>query len=175
MFLVSGPALVIAASKAGIVGTFPAPNARTMVELDGWLSEIATGLSADFNAGVPLWWGVNLVVHRTNIRLQAELKMVAKHRVPLIIASVGSAKSILEQIHDYGGLVYTDDVSLKHARQAAEAGADGLILLTAGAGGHEGAANPFAFVREVRRIFDGPVALAGCVADGQSIVAARAL
>ena len=175
MFLVSGPDMVVAASRAGIVGTFPAPNCRTSEDLDTWLQEIGQKLSAEANGGVPLWWAVNLVVHKTNPRLQADLELVIEHRVPLVFASVGSAKPVIEPIHAYGGVVFTDVVTLKHARQAAAAGVDGLILLTSGAGGHEGTANPFAFVREVRRFFDGPIVLAGCVGDGESILAAQAL
>ncbi|WP_326537422.1 NAD(P)H-dependent flavin oxidoreductase [Pseudorhodoferax sp.] len=174
MFLVSGPELVVAASSAGVIGTFPAPNCRTTQELSAWLAQISGALRG---AGglADACWGVNLVVHRTNARLAADLEVVVRHRVPLVIASVGSAAPVVAPVHGYGGLVFTDVVSLKHARQAIAAGVDGLILLTTGAGGHEGTANPFAFVREIRRIFDGPIVLAGCVADGESILAARAL
>jgi len=174
MFLVSGPDLVIASARAGIIGTFPAPNCRTSEELSTWLDAIEQALAVDQHER-PICWGVNLVVHRSNTRMQDDLEVVIRHRVPLVLASVGSAAPIVAPVHAYGGLVFTDVATLRHARLAIAAGVDGLVLLTRGAGGHEGHANPFAFVREVRREFAGPMLLAGCVSDGDSIVAARAL
>jgi nitronate monooxygenase len=169
MFLVSGPALVVAACRAGVIGAFPTANCRTLGELDEWLARIAAA-TADVAPFAP-----NLIVHRTNGRLADDLALVAKHRAPLVIASVGHPGPILPAIHGYGGLVFADVASMRHVEKALEAGADGLILLTAGAGGQTGWANPFAFVRAVRRLYDGPVVLAGGVADGVALRAAVAL
>jgi nitronate monooxygenase len=169
MFLVSGPDLVIAACRAGVVGAFPTANCRSLAELDDWLGRIA----AETAAGAP--YAPNLIVHRTNGRLAEDLALVVKHRAPLVIASVGHPAPILEAIHGYGGLVFADVASLRHVEKALEAGADGLILLTAGSGGQTGWANPFAFVRAVRRLYGGPVVLAGGVADGVGLRAAVAL
>lgn len=169
MFLVSGPALVVAACRAGVIGAFPTANCRGPDELDRWLGEIAAATE-----GVAPYCP-NLIVHRSNPRVAADLKLVVKHRAPLVIASVGSPAPILDDIHGYGGLVFADIASMRHAEKAIAAGADGLILLTAGAGGQTGWANPFAFVRAVRRIWDGPVVLAGGVADGVGLKAALTL
>ncbi len=169
MFLVSGPDLVVAACRAGVIGAFPTANCRTLAELDSWLERIAEGTAGGAS------WAPNLIVHRTNGRLADDLALVAKHRAPLVIASVGHPGPILPAIHGYGGLVFADVASLRHVEKALEAGVDGLILLTAGAGGQTGWANPFAFVRAVRRIYGGPVVLAGGVADGVGLRAAIAL
>jgi nitronate monooxygenase len=169
MFLVSGPDLVVACCRAGIVGAFPTANCRTPGELDGWLARIA----AASEGAAP--FAANLIVHRTNARLAEDLALVVRHRAPLVIASVGHPGPIVEAIHGYGGLVFADVASLRHVEKALEAGADGLILLTAGAGGQTGWANPFAFVRAVRRRWDGPLVLAGGVADGVGLAAALAL
>ncbi|MEQ9638922.1 MAG: nitronate monooxygenase [Alphaproteobacteria bacterium] len=169
MFLVSGPELVIAACKAGVIGSFPTANCRSPEELDRWLGEMAEATEG----AAP--YCPNLIVHRSNPRVPADLAMVVKHKAPLVIASVGSPAPILDDIHGYGGLVFADIASMRHAEKAIEAGADGLILLTAGAGGQTGWANPFAFVRAVRKIFDGPVVLAGGVADGVGLKAAVTL
>lgn len=170
MFLVSGPELVIAACRAGVIGSFPTANCRTVDDLDEWLTRMARETGPDAAPIAP-----NLIVHRTNTRLPQDLEVLAKHRPPLVIASVGSPAGIVDTIHGYGGLVLADIASMRHAEKAIEAGADGLILLTGGAGGQTGWANPFAFVRGVRRIFDGPVVLAGGVADGQGLRAAEVL
>lgn len=169
MFLVSGPELVIAACRAGIVGAFPTVNCRSTDELDRWLGRIAeeTEGAAPFAA--------NLVVHRSNPRAREDLALLARHRVPLVIASVGSPEPVVEPVHAAGGLVYADIASMRHAEKAVAAGADGLILLTAGAGGQTGWANPFAFVRAVREMFSGPVVLAGGIADGTALRAAQVL
>ena len=169
MFLVSGPELTIAACRAGVIGAFPTANCRTLAELDGWLARIA-GETAEAAPYAP-----NLIVHRSNGRLAEDLALVAKHRAPLVIASVGHPGPVLPTIHGYGGLVFADVASMRHVEKALEAGADGLILLTAGAGGQTGWANPFAFARAVRRIYDGPLVLAGGVADGAGLRAALAL
>ncbi len=170
MFLVSGPELVIAACKAGVIGSFPTANCRTLDDLEQWLARMRDELAYKDAPVAP-----NLIVHRSNSRLADDLKLVCKHEPPMVIASVGSPAPIVDAIHGYGGLVFADIASMRHAEKAIEAGADGLILLTAGAGGQTGWANPFAFVRGVRRIFDGPVVLAGGVGDGQALRAAEVL
>lgn len=170
MFLVSGPELVIAACNAGVIGSFPTANCRTLPELDEWLTRIREALS-----GTAAPFAVNLIVHRSNSRLGEDLKLVIRHEPELVIASVGSPAPIIDAVHGYGGLVFADIASIRHARKAIEAGADGLILLTAGAGGQTGQANPFAFVRGVRAFYDGPVVLAGGIADARALYAAEAL
>jgi nitronate monooxygenase len=170
MFLVSGPELVIAACKAGVIGSFPTANCRTLEDLDLWLARMRDELTEQDAPVAP-----NLIVHRTNSRLADDLELICKYKPPMVIASVGSPAPIIEAIHGYGGLVFADIATMRHAEKAIEAGADGLILLTAGAGGQTGWANPFAFVRGVRRIFDGPVVLAGGVGDGQALRAAEVL
>lgn len=168
MFLVSGPDLVVAATKAGIVGAFPTLNARTPEQLDEWLTRIARECAgAD---GVP---AANLILHASNPRREADLERVVAHRVPVVIASVGSPAPVVDPVHRYGGLVISDVASVRHARKAADAGADALVLLTAGAGGNTGWLNPFAFVEEVRRFFDGPLLVAGGITNGRQIAALR--
>ena len=178
MFLVSGPELVIETCKCGVIGAFPTANCRTVEQLDDWFIQIDQQLS-DFRAAHPdlpvAPPCANLIVHRSNSRLRADLDLVRKHRIELVIASVGSPHAIIEPIHDYGGVVYADVATLRHVEKAVAAGSDGLILLTAGAGGQTGWANPFAFVRQVREVFDGPVVLAGGVADGTALYAAKVL
>ena len=178
MFLVSGPELVIEACQAGVIGAFPTANCRTVEQLDDWFAQITRRLS-DFQAAHPEQPVAppcaNLIVHRSNPRLEDDLELVRKHRIELVIASVGSPHAIIEPIHDYGGVVYADVASMRHVEKALAAGSDGLILLTAGAGGQTGWANPFAFVRQVREVFDGPLVLAGGVADGTALHAAEAL
>lgn len=170
MFLVSGPALVIAACRAGVIGAFPTANCRSSEELDEWMSEIGVALDADAAPVAP-----NIIVHRTNPRVKSDVEVLARHRPPLVIASVGSPETIIRPVHDFGGLVFADVASMRHARKAVADGADGLILLTAGAGGQTGWANPFAFARAVREFFGGPMVLAGGVADGRSVAAAEML
>ncbi|HZD26419.1 MAG TPA: nitronate monooxygenase [Alphaproteobacteria bacterium] len=178
MFLVSGPELVVAACRAGVIGSFPTANCRTTEELDGWLAQITGAVEAaraespDSPVAPP---SANLIVHRSNPRVMDDLALLAKHRVPLVIASVGSPERVVGPVHDWGGLVFADVASLRHVEKAAAAGADGLILLTAGAGGQTGWANPFAFVRQARALFDGPLVLAGGLADGAGLYAARTL
>lgn len=168
MFLVSGPDLVIACCKSGIIGSFPTLNARTPATLDEWLGRIAEATSS---GTAP--FAANLIVHHTNPRVEDDLSLVAGHRVPVVIASVGSPARVVAKVHAYGGLVFSDVASLKHARRAAEAGVDGLILLCAGAGGHTGWLNPFAFVGAVREFFEGPIVLAGAISRGRFIHAAE--
>lgn len=170
MFLVSGPELVIETCKAGMIGTFPALNARTTEDLDAWIGEIEDARAAHGSAAA---YGVNLIVHKTNPRLEADLAVVCRRKVPLVITSLGAVPDLVEQVHAYGGLVFHDVISLRHARKAAQAGVDGLILVCAGAGGHAGTASPFALLDEVRSFFKGTVILAGSITTGRHIAAAR--
>jgi len=170
MTVISTPELVIAACNAGIVGTFPTSNCSSIAELDEWLTRIGEAHVA--GAG-PV--GVNLILHRTNARLDDDLACVVEHGVPIVITSVGDPLPVIGPLHDAGIDVYVDVASMKHAHRAAEAGADGLVLLSAGAGGHTGWANPFAFARAVRAFWDGPLVLAGGVSDGTALWAAITL
>ncbi len=166
MTVVSGFELTAAAAAAGIGAGFPVHNAASPAELDRWLGDL-TG-----HPGPVL---PNLVVHRTNRRLAQDLAVIAEHEVPAVITSVGSPREVVGPLHDAGSLVFADVASMRHAERAIDAGADGLVLLTAGAGGQTGWANPLAFARAVRRIWDGPMVLAGGVTDGTSLIAARML
>jgi nitronate monooxygenase len=162
MFLVSGPDLVIAAARAGIIGAIPALNQRTTEGFASWLEQIKHAI-----AGAA--YAVNLIVHDSNRRLEADLDVTAYHQAPLIIASIGSPGPVVARVRAYGGRVFSDVASIRHARRAAEAGVDGLILLCAGAGGNTGWLNPFAFVAEVRKFWDGPLALAGAISRGSYV------
>jgi nitronate monooxygenase len=170
MFLVSGPDLVIACSRAGVVGSFPTLNARTTAILDQWLARITTELEP---GAAP--YAANLIVHPTNTRLAEDVDLVVKHKVPLVIASVGNPGRVVAAVKSYGGLVFSDVASLKHARRAAETGVDGLILLCGGSGGNTGWLNPFAFVTAVRKFFAGPLVLAGAISNGRLIHVAEEL
>ncbi|MET1756281.1 nitronate monooxygenase family protein [Novosphingobium sp. RD2P27] len=170
MFIVSNPALVIAQVQAGIVGSFPALNARPASQLDEWLHEISEG-----TAGYDAPFAVNLIVHKTNTRLEQDLETCRKWRVPLIITSLGARSDVNDAVHEWGGVVLHDVIDDAFARKAVEKGADGLIAVAAGAGGHAGAQSPFALMQEIRSWFDGLVALSGAIACGRSILAAQAL
>lgn len=170
MFLVSGPELVIAACKAGVVGSFPAANCRTDEDLETWLTQITSALGPD---DAP--WAVNLVVHRLNRRLPQTLEIVLRHRPPLVITALGSPTDVIDAVHAYGGKVFADVSTLEHARKAASAGVDGLILVAAGAGGHTGSITGFAFVPAVRAFWDGPIVLGGAIGTGAAIEATLAL
>ncbi len=174
MFLISGPKLVIETCKSGIVGTFPALNNRTTEGFDQWLTEIETALDGYTQAnGKPAApYGVNLIVHHTNPRLKADLEVVVKHKVPLVITSLGAVHEVIEAVHSYGGLVFHDVINIRHAYKAANAGVDGLICVAAGAGGHAGTLHPMPFVQEVRNIFDGTILLSGCMSTGRDIASA---
>lgn len=167
MFLVSGPELVVAAARAGILGAFPTQNCRTAEELDAWLGRVAAGAG-----GAP--WAVNLVTHRSNGRLAADLELVVRHRPPVVITALGSPAPVVEAVHGYGGVVVGDVVDLRLAHKAVEAGVDGLACISAGAGGHTGHLSPFAFVSAVRSFFDGLVVVGGAVADGFGVAGAVA-
>jgi len=174
---VSSPALVSAACRNGVIGTFPSHNATSVVELDDWLNTISADLDQQRQrSGVqsaPL--GVNLVVHRSNGRLGADLECVAAHRVELVIASVGNPAVVVDSVHAAGGLVFADVATMHHVQRAIDVGVDGLVLLTAGAGGQTGWLNPFAFVRAVCERYEGPIVLAGGIADGAALWAAQTL
>ena len=171
MFLISGVELVVAACRSGVIGAFPTVNCRSAEELDAWLDEIESRLR-EHKAG-PIC--PNLVVHRTNTRLADDLRVLLKHRPEIVITSVGSPAPVLKPLREAGALVFADVATIRHAERALEAGADGLVLLTAGAGGQTGWLNPFAFVRAVRKFFAGPIVLAGGVSDGQALRAAEVL
>ncbi|VVD85755.1 2-nitropropane dioxygenase [Pandoraea eparura] len=179
MFIVSYPELVLAQCKAGIVGSFPALNAREPQILEDWLSRITEELAAyqAANPGAvvgPL--AVNQIVHQSNQRLEHDVRVCVEHRVPIFITSLRAPpKEVLDAVHSYGGIVLHDVINLRHANKALEAGVDGLILVAAGAGGHAGMLSPFALVGEVRKIFDGPIVLSGSIANGGSILAAQAM
>ena len=179
MFIASGPALVAAQCKAGIVGSFPALNARPAEQLDVWLTDLQREL-ADYQAAHPDKKvgpiAVNQIVHQSNDRLAHDVEVCVKHQVPIIISSLRAPpQEMLDAVHAYGGIVLHDVVSIRHAEKALEAGVDGLILVAAGAGGHAGALSPFALVGEVRKFFDGPIALSGSIATGDAILAAQAM
>ena len=178
LFLVSGPELVIAQCKAGIVGSFPALNARPAHVLDEWLTRINTELE-EYKAANPdaivAPYAVNQICHSSNDRLMQDMETCVKHKVPIIITSLRPPAEVVEAAHSYGGLVYHDVISVKHAKKAAEQGVDGLILVCAGAGGHAGALSPFALVREVKQWFDGTVLLSGAIGDGYCVASALAM
>lgn len=171
MFLASGPELVIAASNAGILGSFPTPNCRTAEQLDDWLTQITTALGTGQDAAP---WAINLITHSTNARLGADLEAVAKYQPPVVITALGSPKPVIDIVHSYGGIVLADVVSLKLARKAADAGADGLVCVSTGAGGHTGHLSPLPFIAAVRASFDGLVCVGGGVATGAGIAGAVA-
>jgi nitronate monooxygenase len=168
MFLVSGPDLVVETAKGGIVGSFPALNQRTSAGYADWLDEIAGRLSP---ADAP--FGVNIVVHRSNPRLEADLAITVDRRVPLVITSLGLNRDLIAAVHSYGGLVFHDVTTLRFAQKAADAGVDGLIAVAYGAGGHAGLISPFAAIHEIRRIFSGTLLLGGAIATGAQVAAAR--
>ena len=178
LFLVSGPELVIAQCKAGIIGSFPALNARPAEVLDEWLTRINTELE-EYKAANPdavvAPYAVNQICHASNDRLMEDMETCVKHKVPIIITSLRPPAEIVEAAHSYGGVVYHDVINVKHARKAAEEGVDGLILVCAGAGGHAGALSPFALLREVKEWFDGTILLSGAIGDGFCIASALAM
>src|SRR6185369_8703190 len=178
LFLVSGPDLVINCCKEGVVGTFPSLNLRTAAGFEEWLVQIKGALAAHDAAepGRPAApFGVNIIAHKTNTRLEEDMALVEKYEVPLVITSVGNPSQIVERVHRYGGLVFHDVTTPQWARKAIAAGVDGIILVCGGAGGHAGVLNPFAFLPQVREFYDGAIALAGCISDGRSVYAAQAL
>lgn len=171
MFLISGPDLVINACKAGVIGAFPTPNCRTTDDLEKWLLKIDKGLrsSGDSQTSQYAPYAANLVVHSTNKRMPEDLEIVVRHKVPIVITALGSPARVVDEVHSYGGIVFADVNSVAYARKAADAGADGLVLVCSGAGGHTGALNPFSFVYEVRKFWKGYIALAGGIASGAAV------
>ena len=178
LFIVSNPKLVIAQCKAGVVGSFPSLNARPAEALDDWFVEIKDALARhdDENPDQPSApYAVNQIVHRSNDRLMHDLEACVKHEAPIVICSLGAREDVYEAIHSYGGIVLHDVINNHFAKKAIEKGADGLICVAAGAGGHAGVTSPFALVQEIREWFDGPLALSGCISTGQSVLAAEAM
>jgi nitronate monooxygenase len=178
LFIISNPKLVIEQCKAGIVGSMPALNARPAAQLDEWLHEITETLAA-YNRAHPdqpaAPFAINQIVHKSNDRLAHDMEMVVKYKVPIIITSLGARTDVNDAIHSYGGIVLHDIINNTFARKAIEKGADGLIAVAAGAGGHAGIKSPFALVQEIRQWFDGPIALSGAIATGGAVLAAQAM
>ncbi len=178
LFIISHPPLVLAQCKAGVVGSFPALNARPEAQLDEWLAEITEEL-ASYDANNPdkpaAPFAVNQIVHKSNTRLEHDLEMCVKYKVPIVICSLGARTDVYDAIHSYGGIVLHDIIHDFHARKAIEKGADGLIAVAAGAGGHAGTLSPFALIQEIRKWFDGPLLLSGSIAHGGAVLAAEAM
>ncbi len=170
LFIISNPDLVIAQCKAGVVGSFPSLNARPLPQFEEWLQRLTTELGPD---DAP--YAVNLIVHKSNDRLMDDLALCVKYKVPIIITSLGAREDVNTAIHSYGGIVLHDVINDRFARKAIEKGADGLIPVAAGAGGHAGTLSPFAMIQEIRQWFDGPVALSGSIATGDAVLAAQAM
>jgi nitronate monooxygenase len=178
LFIISHPPLVMAQCKAGIVGSFPALNARPQEQLDDWLAEITETLAAHDAANpdrpaAP--FAVNQIVHKSNGRLEQDLASCVKYKVPIVITSLGAVPEVNEAVHSYGGIVLHDIIHDRHARKAIEKGADGLIAVATGAGGHAGTLSPFALIQEIRQWFDGPLLLSGAIANGGAVLAAQAM
>src|SRR5258706_2829837 len=171
MFIAGNPKLVVEQCMAGIVGSFPALNARPKESLDEWLTDMEAALADHPNAGP---YAVNEIVHKSNDRLEHDIEVCIRHKVPITITSLRAPDEVVSRIHAYGGIVLHDVISVRHAHKALEAGVDGLILVCAGAGGHAGTLSPFALIGEVRRFFDGPIVLSGAIASGNAILAALA-
>ncbi len=173
MFLVSGPDLVVEVCRSGAIGSFPALNQRSSEGFAAWLEEIAARLAASGGNAAP--FAVNLIVHKSNPRLAADLEIVARHKVPLVITSLGAVRDVVDAVHAYGGLVFHDVINRRHAEKAAEAGVDGIIAVCAGAGGHAGLTSPFALLSEIRSFFRGTLVLSGALATGSDLAAARVM
>lgn len=175
MFLISGPELVINACKAGVVGAFPTVNCRTTDDLENWLTQIDASLKVkDASQSVDYApYAANLFAHRTNQRLEKDLEIVVRYQVPIVITALGSPAKVIDAVHGYGGLVFADVSSVSYAKKAVAAGADGLVLVCSGAGGHTGSLNPFSFVHEVREFWDGYIALAGGISSGSGVLSAQ--
>ena len=178
LFIISTPKLVIAQCKAGVVGSMPALNARPAAQLEEWLIEITEALAA-YNKANPEHpaapFAINQIVHKSNDRLEHDMAMVVKYKVPIVITSLGARVDVNEAVHSYGGVTLHDIINNAHAKKAIEKGADGIIAVAAGAGGHAGVKSPFALVQEIRQWFDGPIALSGAIANGAAVLAAQAM
>ncbi|WP_431275912.1 NAD(P)H-dependent flavin oxidoreductase [Variovorax ureilyticus] len=178
LFIISNPKLVIAQCKAGVVGSMPALNARPAAQLEDWLAEITEELSAynKANPGKPAApFAINQIVHKSNDRLEHDMELVVKYKVPIVITSLGARTDVNDAVHSYGGVTMHDVINNAFAQKAIEKGADGLIAVAAGAGGHAGIKSPFALVQEIRQWFDGPLALSGSIATGAAVLAAQAM
>lgn len=178
LFIISNPDLVIAQCKAGVVGSFPALNARPAEELEVWLQRITSELESYKKANPQAKvapYAVNQIVHSSNDRLQHDVEMCVRYKVPIVITSLRAPNEVVGPVHSYGGLVFHDVINVKHAKKAIEAGVDGLILVCAGAGGHAGQLSPFALVSEIRDFYDGPIILSGSIAKGEQVLAAQAM
>lgn len=178
MFIVSTPELVIAQCTSGIIGAFPALNARPQEELENWIVRVETALAehrAEHPDACVAPFAVNLIVHHSNTRLEHDLAVCARHKVPIVITSLRSPELVVDRVHAYGGIVFHDVINVRHARKAVSAGVDGLILVCAGAGGHGGTLSPFALVNEVRGFHEGPLVLAGAITNGAAVLAAQAM
>lgn len=171
MFLISGPELVVESCRAGLVGSFPTQNARTFDDLVNWFDRIRDGVADIARPS----WAISMIVHRSYDRFAAELELVQDYRPDVVVTALGPPSRVLDEVHGYGGAIYADVMSVEHARKAADAGADGLVLVCHGAGGHTGALSPFAFVDEVRRFFDGTVVVGGAVSTGRAVRAVEVL
>ena len=172
MFLTSGPDLVVECCRSGVLGTFPALNQRSSEGFGDWLTQIEERLS---EVEAPAPYGVNIIVHGSNSRVRPDLELCVKHKVPLVITSLGAVKDVVDAVHSYGGKVFHDVIKTRHAEKAVEAGVDGLIAVCAGAGGHGGTLSPFGFIPEIRSFFDGTIVLSGAISTGGQIAAARAM
>jgi nitronate monooxygenase len=172
MFLISGPDLVVEVCRSGLIGTFPALNCQDSDGLAAWIEEIA-GRLGPWPEAAP--FGVNLIVNKSNQRLDADLDIVVRHKVPLVITSLGAVRDVVDAVHSYGGLVFHDVINRRHAEKASEAGVDGIIAVSAGAGGHTGTMSPFALVAEIREVFGGTIVLGGAITTGRHIAAARVM
>ena len=178
LFIISNPDLVIAQCKSGIIGSFPSLNARPIDVLDEWLVQIKSELAKhdkEFPDQLSAPFAVNLIVHKSNTRLEQDLEVCVKHQVPVVICSLGAREEVYQAVHSYGGIVFHDIINQIFAHKAIEKGADGLVAVAAGAGGHAGGQSPFALVQETRQWFDGPIALSGSIANGKAIFAAQAM
>jgi len=178
LFIISHPPLVLAQCKAGIVGSFPALNARPASQLDEWLAEITENLAAHDAANPDTKaapFAVNQIVHKSNVRLEEDLALCVKYKVPIVISSLGAVEELNQAVHSYGGIVLHDIIHDRHARNAIKRGADGLIAVATGAGGHAGTLSPFALIQEIRQWFDGPLLLSGAIANGGAVLAAQAM
>ncbi|MBP1971154.1 nitronate monooxygenase [Virgibacillus natechei] len=178
MFIVSSPKMIIRGCESGIIGTFPALNARTGDILEDWMEQINSELEEAKKENphkkiAP--WGINFITHRSNKRYKEDLNLISKYQPPIVITSLGDPSSVVEVVHEYGGIVFSDVINIKFAKKAIEKGTDGLVLVSAGAGGHAGTLNPIAFLHEVREFWDGPIALAGALSKGEDILATEVL
>jgi nitronate monooxygenase len=178
LFIISNPDLVLAQCKSGVVGSFPSLNARPIEQLDEWLSRINEELASARRANPAAKiapYAVNLIVHKSNPRIEEDLALCVKHKAPIVITSLGARPEVNEAVHSYGGIVLHDIINIVFAHKALEKGADGLIAVCAGAGGHAGVLSPFALISEIREFFDGPLALSGAISTGRQVLAAQAM